>query len=50
MNSVVDAVLSGVPKYNIKDSGGTTIYSNATIELATTVTTQRNAIKQSFIR
>lgn len=39
MNNVIDEVLAGEPRYNIKDNGGTAIYSNVQIELATTVTT-----------
>lgn len=39
MNTVVDEVLAGSPRYNIKNNSGTTLYSNVQIDLATTVTT-----------
>ena len=48
MNNVVDEVLAGEPRYNIKDNGGTAIYSNVQIELATTVTTQGTALNKAL--
>lgn len=39
MNNVIDEVLAGAPRYNIKDNGGTTLYSNVQIDLATQVNT-----------
>ena len=48
MNTVIDEVLAGEPRYNIKDSGGTTVYSNAQIELATTVTTAGTPLNKAL--
>lgn len=49
MNTVVDEVLAGSPRYTIKDNGGTTLYDDVQIDLKTQVTTPRNSSKQSFI-
>lgn len=48
MNNVIDEVLAGEPRYIIKDNGGTTLYSNVQIELATTVTTQGTALNKAL--
>lgn len=48
MNNVVDEVLAGEPRYNIKDNGGTAIYSNVQIELATTVTTAGTPLNKAL--
>lgn len=41
MNTVVDEVLAGSPRYTIKNNGGTTLYDNVQIDLKTQVTTPR---------
>lgn len=48
MNNVVDEVLASAPRYNIKDNGGTAIYSNVQIELATQVTTQGTPLNKAL--
>ena len=48
MNSVVDEVLAGSPRYNIKDNGGTTLYSNVRIDLATQVTTAGTPLNKAL--
>jgi hypothetical protein len=50
MNNVIDEVLAGSPRYNIKDNGGTSIYENVQIDLATQITTPRNTIEQGIVR
>lgn len=48
MNTVVDEVLAGQPRYNIKDNGGTTLYSNVQIDLATNVTTAGTPLNKAL--
>ena len=48
MNTVVDEVLAGSPRYNIKDNGGSSIYSNVQIDLATQVTTQGTPLNKAL--
>ena len=48
MNNVVDEVLAGSPRYNIKDNGGTTLYSNVQIDLATQVTTAGTPLNKAL--
>lgn len=48
MNNVIDEVLAGEPRYTIKDNGGTTLYSNVQIVLATTVTTQGTPLNKAL--
>lgn len=48
MNNVVDEVLAGSPRYNIKDNGGTSIYSNVQIDLATQVTTAGTPLNKAL--
>lgn len=48
MNNVVDEVLAGSPRYNIKDNGGSAIYSNVQIDLATAVTTQGTPLNKAL--
>ena len=48
MNNVIDEVLSGEPRYTIKDNGGTTLYDNIQIDLKTPVTTQGTPLNRAL--
>ena len=48
MNNVIDEVLSGEPRYTIKDSGGTTLYDNVQIDLKTAITTQGTPLNRAL--
>ena len=48
MNNVIDEVLAGEPRYNIKDNNGTSIYSNVQIDLATQVTTAGTPLNKAL--
>ena len=48
MNNVIDEVLAGSPRYNIKDNGGTALYSNVQIDLATQVTTAGTPLNKAL--
>lgn len=48
MNTVVDEVLAGSPRYTIKDNGGTTLYDNVQIDLKTQVTTAGTPLNKAL--
>lgn len=48
MNNVIDEVLANSPRYTIKDNGGTTLYDNVQIDLATEVTTLGTALNKAL--
>lgn len=48
MNNVIDEVLAGEPRYNIKTDGGSSIYNNVQIDLATTVTTSGTPLNKAL--
>lgn len=48
MNNVIDEVLAGEPRYNIKTDGGSSIYNNVQIDLATNVTTAGTPLNKAL--
>lgn len=48
MINVQDEILSGEPKYRIRDSGGNLLYDNTTIEMITPVVQQPTALNKAL--